>query len=1129
MRKSWLAFVVVFSLMVITWNADKASVTAQDIYPESDTAATISPRNRSYPVLRRGFGAAQNVWTGDRTTAAEALPITPAASLELPSAEYFQNMAFQSFRDSTWEIYQAFNVDHYDPAVARLTNDAWYDGEPNYNRGCSLITFTSERDGNAEIYILNVTTGGIQRLTWNAAADYSPVWSYDDSNIVFVSERDGNPEIYIMGRDGSNVHRVSNDPTTDFSPTFSPDGSQIAWLKILDSQSGIIVVANRDGSNLHTVGVPLRFVYDLSWSRNGGYFAFDYDGNLNGWNELAMMNADGSNLLTLWNPGVEKEAWAGSWSVANIYIFFSNIDYILYDGNYYIYQVDTYRKTAFSAGMDSIILNQYDFDPRACPSDITIPQSRVANLPMYSRAAGFQVSWHAYDPGPAYLFWTRVQYRSGATGEWTTFAGSAEDTDSSTFMTSPGQTVYFRSQASDEAEHYEPWPAGDGDTSTNLFSWLLHGKVSDPRGQPLPGASIALSPAAWNTLGTALDGYYLGYLATSGEHQFTCQLTGYAELPASSLDIQGDEQFNTYVLPKTDWMDNGGFEDNNDPFKDWQLSNDPVSPMLDMGHSGTYSARLGMPCESPCFTEALEFPYITQPEQEATILADQLGNVHILFEYRKYLMRDAQGVWHGPEIIGDLPDPGNLSVRPALAVDSQGGVHAIVIGAVVSIEYYYKPAGGSWELQHDLAGGTSVGNPTISVNDQGTVFITFVNPWTTYYLVRQSSGTWGSIQVLTNARANDMALVTDAAGYFHFVYSIGGAHTFYRRFLPDGSSTFGNEAYAYETSDIRLAAGPDGRLHLIVQENVYGGPWYYLTLLPGDNWSIPFAIEARLTDASLVVDSNGTVHVLAVDTFDSTYPTYYYRKTADETYFQRIFAFPGSYMGALSLAIDPEDRLYTAWGDWFTLKFRETMLWSAESPIWLATHLSVPVNAHQPTFSFMYRLESNPDIQPIFDVSVTDEHNTPVITPAYILSQAPNWTLGWIDLQPWAGQDVTITFSLSQPAGTLPSSAWIDSVSAGEWLTPVVTAVSPTHLDAWEGGWLTITGSNFPQSPSVRLGSIMLGDAVVIDDETLQAYVPPGTPVGFYAIYVLTSTEQVGVAPQAVEIGCHIWLPLVGR
>ncbi len=161
MRKSWLACVVVFFLMVVSLNADKAIVAAQDISPESETAATISPRNRSYPVLRRGFGAAQNIWTGDRTNANEALPIAPAASLELPSAEYFQNMAFQSFRDTTWEIYQAFYVDHQDPTVMRLTNDSVYDEEPNFNRGCSLITFTSERDGNPEIYILNVTNGGI--------------------------------------------------------------------------------------------------------------------------------------------------------------------------------------------------------------------------------------------------------------------------------------------------------------------------------------------------------------------------------------------------------------------------------------------------------------------------------------------------------------------------------------------------------------------------------------------------------------------------------------------------------------------------------------------------------------------------------------------------------------------------------------------------------------------------------------------------------------------------------------------------------------------------------------------------------------------------------------------------------
>ncbi len=229
-----------------------------------------------------------------------------------------------------------------------------------------------------------------------------------------------------MGRDGSNLHRVTNDPATDFSPTFSPDGSQIAWIRILDSQYGIIVVANRDGSNPHTVGSPLRFVYDLIWSRNGAYFAFDYDGNMNGWNELAVMNLDGSNLFTLWNPGVEKEAWAGSWSVSNVYIFFSNIDYILYEDQYYIYQVDTYRKTVFNAGMEYIFLSEYDFYPSTCPSDITIPQSRVSNLPAYSRADGFRISWQAYDPGPAYLYWTILQYRAGPASDWVLFAGSPE-------------------------------------------------------------------------------------------------------------------------------------------------------------------------------------------------------------------------------------------------------------------------------------------------------------------------------------------------------------------------------------------------------------------------------------------------------------------------------------------------------------------------------------------------------------------------------------------------------------------------------------------------------------------------------------------------------------------------------
>ena len=50
------------------------------------------------------------------------------------------------------------------------------------------------------------------------------------------------------------------------------------------------------------------------------------------------------------------------------------------------------------------------------------------------------------------------------------------------FSSETYDTVYFRSQAYDNADNREPWPQGDGDTWTNLYSWLFGGKVADNRG-----------------------------------------------------------------------------------------------------------------------------------------------------------------------------------------------------------------------------------------------------------------------------------------------------------------------------------------------------------------------------------------------------------------------------------------------------------------------------------------------------------------------------------------------------------------------------------------------------------------------------------------------------------------------
>ena len=53
------------------------------------------------------------------------------------------------------------------------------------------IAFSSNRDGNWEIYLMNPDGSQQKRLTQNSARDFSPVWSPDGEQILFVSNRDG--------------------------------------------------------------------------------------------------------------------------------------------------------------------------------------------------------------------------------------------------------------------------------------------------------------------------------------------------------------------------------------------------------------------------------------------------------------------------------------------------------------------------------------------------------------------------------------------------------------------------------------------------------------------------------------------------------------------------------------------------------------------------------------------------------------------------------------------------------------------------------------------------------------------------------------------------------------------------
>ena len=100
---------------------------------------------------------------------------------------------------------------------------------------------------------MNADGSGQVNLTNNPASDQRPMWSADGSQIAFHTDRDGNAEVYVMKADGSNSVNNTRNPATDKQPIWSPDGSRIAFNS---DRGGALTthVMGADGSDAKMVG-----------------------------------------------------------------------------------------------------------------------------------------------------------------------------------------------------------------------------------------------------------------------------------------------------------------------------------------------------------------------------------------------------------------------------------------------------------------------------------------------------------------------------------------------------------------------------------------------------------------------------------------------------------------------------------------------------------------------------------------------------------------------------------------------------------------------------------------------------------------------------------------------------------
>jgi len=202
-----------------------------------------------------------NLETGDLRMVSTGKGRTTCGYFDYPEADRIVYASTHGAQDScppppdqsqgyVWAIYDSYDLWEADPDGGnpkRLMNSPGYDAEATWcHRGGKMI-FTSTRDGDLELYVMD-EAGQVRRMTRAPGYDGGAFFSPDCSEIVWRASRPegkaledyrkllakglirpGALELFLMRADGTAARRLTANGAANFCPTFLADGKRIAY------------------------------------------------------------------------------------------------------------------------------------------------------------------------------------------------------------------------------------------------------------------------------------------------------------------------------------------------------------------------------------------------------------------------------------------------------------------------------------------------------------------------------------------------------------------------------------------------------------------------------------------------------------------------------------------------------------------------------------------------------------------------------------------------------------------------------------------------------------------------------------------------------------------------------------
>jgi TolB protein len=150
-------------------------------------------------------------------------------------------------------------------SVVNITPDLFSERNPAWSPDGDRIAFDTTRDGNNDVFSMDVDGSNRERLTTHPASDSDPNWAPTGDALAFTSGRDGADAIYTMNADGTAQTRRTGGRSRQ--PAWSPDGTRIVFSGIRGEgwASALYVISADGASESQLTNASDRYDYEPDW------------------------------------------------------------------------------------------------------------------------------------------------------------------------------------------------------------------------------------------------------------------------------------------------------------------------------------------------------------------------------------------------------------------------------------------------------------------------------------------------------------------------------------------------------------------------------------------------------------------------------------------------------------------------------------------------------------------------------------------------------------------------------------------------------------------------------------------------------------------------------------------------